>query len=106
MTIHMVVADENEITLGSPLRLMEVTAQGLPRATLVAGDTLSVGHPNNKNSKAEVQSVAGDKVTLKLPSGILWTMTRRANGERSVETNTPGLNFQDWIVRSIERSQN
>ena len=53
-------------------------------------------------TKATILSVADNEIQMKLPDGTVWQMTHRTPFDPPVEIKSPGLNQQDWVIRSAQ----
>ena len=93
----------SEIGVGTSLRLEEMpTIPGRKPTPVQAGSEIAIEMATGIKTKANVLSVADDEIRLKLPDGTVWQMTHRTPFDPPIEIKSPGLNQQDWVIRSAQ----
>ena len=91
------------IGVGTSIRLEEVpTIPGRPPGPVEVGSEMSIEMPAGAVTKAAIVSVSDNEILLRLPNGSVWQMTHRTPFDPPVEIISPGLNQQDWVVRSAQ----
>ena len=86
---------------GTSLRLEETpTIPGRPPTPVRTGSEIEIEMAAGVRTKATIVSVADNEIQMKLPDGTVWQMTHRTPFDPPVEIKSPGLNQQDWVVRS------
>ena len=90
----------SQIGVGTSLRLEEVpTIPGRSPTPVQAGSELAI-EMAGRRTKAKILSVADNEIQLRLPDGTVWQMTHHNPYDPPVEIKSPGLNQQDWVIRS------
>jgi hypothetical protein len=91
----------SEIGVGTSLRLEEIpTIPGRSPSPVRARSKIDIEMAAGVRTKATIVSVADNEIQMKLPDGTVWQMTHRTPFDPPVEIKSPGLNQQDWVVRS------
>ena len=90
-----------EIGVGTSLRLEEIpTIPGRSPSPVRARSQIDIEMAAGVRTKATIVSVADNEIQMKLPDGSVWHMTHRTPFDAPVEIKSPGLNQQDWVIRS------
>jgi hypothetical protein len=93
----------SEIGVGTSLRLEEMpTIPGRKSTPVQPGSDIAIEMAAGVKTKANVLSVADNEIQLKLPDGTVWQMTHRTPFDPPIEIKSPGLNQQDWVIRSAQ----
>lgn len=91
----------SNIGVGTSLRLEEVpTVPGRAPTKLKVGSEIAIEMAAGATVKATILSVSDNEIQLKLPDGAVWQMTHLTPYDPPVNIKSPGLNHQDWVVRS------
>ena len=91
----------SEIGVGTSLRLEEIpTMPGRSPSPIRARSKIDIEMAAGVRTKATIVSVADNEIQMKLPDGTVWQMTHRTPFDPPVEIKSPGLNQQDWVIRS------
>ena len=91
----------SEIGVGTSLRLEEIpTVPGRVPSPVQVGSELTIEMAAGVQTKATIISVADNEIELKVPDGAVRQMTHRTPYDPPVNLKSPGLNHQDWVVRS------
>jgi len=92
-----------EIGVGTSIRLEEVpTIPGHSPSPVEAGSEITIEMAGGIKIKATIVSVTDNEIQLRLPDGAIWQMTHRTPFDPPVHITSPGLNQQDWVVRSAQ----
>lgn len=89
--------------VGTSLRLdlEEIpTIPGRSPSPVRAGSKIEIEMAPGVRTKATIVSVADNEIQIELPDGTVWEMTHRTPFDPPIEIKSPGLNQQDWVVRS------
>lgn len=90
-----------KIGVGTSLHLIESpTVQGYPPGPLQVGSDIAIEFAAGARGKAKIISASHDEMVLQEPSGKTWKLTPWQTSDFPVSINSPGLNSQDWVVRS------
>ena len=91
----------SKIGVGTSLRLEEhPTIPGRLPSPVRAGSKIEIEMAAGVRTKATIVSIADNEIQLRLPDGTVWQMTHRTPYDPPIEIKSPGLNQQDWVVRS------
>ena len=91
----------SEIGLGTSIRLEEIpTISGHSPSPVELGSEIAIEMAGGVKIKATIVSVTDNEIQLRLPDGAIWQMTHRTPFDPPVQIISPGLNQQDWVVRS------
>lgn len=91
----------SEIGLGTSIRLEEIpTIPGHSPGPVEPGSEIVIEMAGGVKIKATIVSVTDNEIQLRLPDGAIWQMTHRTPFDPPVQVISPGLNQQDWVVRS------
>jgi hypothetical protein len=91
------------IGVGTSIRLEEIpTVPGRSPSPVQTGSEIVIEVPGGVETKATVLSVADNEIKLKLPDGTVWQMTHHNPFDPPINVESPGLNQQDWVVRSAQ----
>jgi hypothetical protein len=91
----------SEFGAGTSLRLEEIpTIPGRLPSPVRTGSEIEIEMAAGVRTKATIVSVADNEIQIELPDGTVWQMTHRTPYDPPVEIKSPGLNQQDWVVRS------
>ena len=91
------------IGVGTLLRLEETpTIPGKSPSPVKPGSKILIEMADGVETKATILSVADNEIQLKLPNGTVWQMTHLTPFDPPVNLQSPGLNHQDWVVRSAQ----
>jgi hypothetical protein len=91
------------IGVGTSLRLEETpTVPGKLPSPVKAGSEIPIEMAGGAKTKANILRVADNEIQLRLPNGTVWQMTHLTPFDPPVNLQSPGLNHQDWVVRSAQ----
>lgn len=91
----------SKLDVGTSLRLEEVpTIPGRTPSPVQAGSEITIEMAGGVKTNATILLVADTEIQLKLSDGSVWQMTHLTQFDPPVNIESPGLNHQDWVIRS------
>jgi hypothetical protein len=94
-----------QIGAGTTLHLIESpTVPGYPPGPIQVGSDMAVEFAAGTRGKVKVISASQDEMVIQEPSGRTWKLTPWLASDFPVSIDSPGLNSQDWVVRSETQS--
>jgi hypothetical protein len=81
------------------LHFVEQTIAGTAPSNIQVDDTFSVEFADNTRSGGKVTSRNGNTVVIEMKDKSVWTLTPHNSDDYPVGIDSPGLHFQNWVVR-------
>lgn len=89
-----------ELKVGTTLHLTERTIVGYPASPLEEGASVPIELGTGARTSFTLVKVAPGQVFVQLPDRSIWKMTPHTPNDFPVGIVSPGLNSQDWVIRS------
>jgi hypothetical protein len=90
-----------QLGIGTSLHLVESpTVVGYPPSPIQIGAVMAVEFGPNTRGKVTVLSASQYEMVIQEPAGKIWRLTPWEPSDSPVRINSPGLNWQDWVIRS------